>query len=86
VPSKRRSERERRRWSRWYPKKRDDMIIERWAQACSRLNRDCLGCEYADECQDLADRLIGCMSVQGTASRGERGKRVLTRVMSALNN
>ena len=86
MQSKRRLERERRRWSRWYPKKRDDMIIERWAQACSRLNRECLGCEYAEECQDLADRLIGCMNIQGATGRTQNGKRVLKRVMSALSN
>ena len=57
-----------RRWSRWYPKKHDDLVIERWAQACSKINNDCRGCEFQDDCQDLADRLIGCMNVQSPAS------------------
>ncbi len=52
-----------RRWTRWYPKKWDDSIIGRWADACSRTHRDCMGCDLRVDCQDLADRLIACMSV-----------------------
>jgi len=52
-----------RRWTRWYPKKRDDSIIGRWAEACSRNHRDCADCELRADCEDLADRLIACMSV-----------------------
>lgn len=63
----------RRRGVRWYPKKSDDSIIERWAAACSRLNDDCRGCEMYDDCQDLADRLIGCISVRTSISRRQRG-------------
>lgn len=83
VQSKKRSEQK--RWSRWYPKKRDDVIIDRWAQACSMLNRECRDCEYVEECQDLADRLIGCMSVPGTAGNRQKEKKVLKRVLSALS-
>lgn len=83
VQRKRRTEQ--RRWSRWYPKKRDDVIIERWALACSMLNRDCRDCEYVEECQDLADRLIGCMSVPGTGGHGQREEKIMKKVLSALS-
>jgi hypothetical protein len=53
----------RRRSARWQVKKHDDTLIERWARACSREHGDCLGCEFTENCQDLADRLIGCMDV-----------------------
>lgn len=53
----------RRRSARWQVKKYDDTLIERWARACSREHGDCLGCEFAESCQDLADRLITCMAV-----------------------
>ncbi len=66
----------RRRGARWYPKKSDDSIIERWAAACSRLNADCRDCELMEECQDLADRLIGCISVR--APENYRQKRELS--------
>lgn len=64
--------RERRRWTRWYPKKRDDNVIGRWAEACSRSHRDCADCELAAECQDLADRLIACMCVASPFGPGNR--------------
>jgi len=65
----------RRRWARWYPKKQDDTILERWAKACSRINNDCRDCDSAEECQDLADRLIVCMSVSsGRGGRRQRGQ------------
>ena len=53
----------RRRSARWQVKKHDDTVIERWARACSREHGDCRGCEFMENCQDLADRLIGCMGV-----------------------
>lgn len=53
----------RQRWARWYPKKDDDKLIERWAFACSKTNDDCRNCRFMNDCQDLADRLIGCMHV-----------------------
>ena len=51
------------RWSRWYAKKLDDVIIQRWAEACSDRHNDCLRCALLEQCQDLIDRLIGCMDV-----------------------
>src|SRR4030042_2348703 len=51
-----------RRWARWFPKKFDDRIIELWAESCSRVHSDCRGCEFMEDCQDLADRLIGSMN------------------------
>jgi adenine-specific DNA glycosylase len=54
----------RHRGARWNPKKSDDSIIERWAAACSRLNDECRECPLHDDCQDLADRLIGCLAVR----------------------
>jgi hypothetical protein len=54
------------RWSRWYPKKLDDVIIYRWAEACSDRHNDCLKCPFLEECQDLIDRLIACMDVTPT--------------------
>jgi hypothetical protein len=52
-----------RRSARWQVKKHDDTLIARWAGACSREHGDCRGCEFTENCQDLADRLIGCMEV-----------------------
>jgi hypothetical protein len=52
-----------RRWTRWYPKKKDDNVIGLWADACSRAHNDCAGCTLKSDCEDLADRLISCMSV-----------------------
>jgi hypothetical protein len=52
-----------RRSARWHVKKHDDTLIERWAGACSREHGNCRGCELIENCQDLADRLIGCMGV-----------------------
>ncbi|OGO02450.1 MAG: hypothetical protein A2Y72_00180 [Chloroflexi bacterium RBG_13_53_26] len=52
-----------RKGSRWYPKRLDDLIVERWARACSRSHNDCSGCQYEGDCQDLVDRLIACMYV-----------------------
>ena len=66
----------RRRGARWYPKKSDDSIIERWATSCSRLNEDCRECQWYDDCQDLADRLIGCIAVK--APLGHRQTRELS--------
>jgi hypothetical protein len=54
------------RWSRWYRNKLDDMIIQRWAEACSDRHNDCLNCSFLEECQDLIDRLIACMDVVPT--------------------
>lgn len=62
----------RRRWARWYPKKQDDRILERWARACSRIYNDCRDCDFREECQDLADRLIVCMGVSSTGGRRQR--------------
>ena len=58
-----------RRSARWYPKRNDDMIIQRWAEACSEKHKDCLDCPYLRECQDLVDRLISCMDVQKPGHR-----------------
>ena len=66
--------RAKRRWARWYPKKDDDKIMERWADACSRINNECHSCELAEHCQDLADRLIVCMIVPSTGGRKRNGK------------
>ena len=54
------------RWSRWYRNKLDDMIIQRWAEACSDRHNNCLNCPLLEECQDLMDRLIACMDVAPT--------------------
>jgi hypothetical protein len=54
------------RWSRWYRNKLDDMIIQRWAEACSDRHNDCLNCPFMEECQNLIDRLIACMDVAPT--------------------
>jgi len=54
------------RSARWHVKKHDDTLIERWARACSMEHGDCRGCEFVESCQDLADRLIGCMGVPAT--------------------
>jgi hypothetical protein len=54
------------RWSRWSPKKLDDVVIQRWAEACSDKHNDCLNCPFLEECQDLIDRLIACMGVAPT--------------------
>lgn len=67
-----RKTRERRRWTRWYPKKPDDSVIGRWAEACSRSHDNCAECELRAECQDLADRLIACMSVPSPLGPGNR--------------
>jgi hypothetical protein len=56
----------RKRSARWHVKKHDDTLIERWARACSIEHGDCRGCEFVESCQDLADRLIGCMGVPST--------------------
>ncbi len=61
-----------RRWTRWYPKKRDDSIIARWADACSRNHSDCGDCELRPDCEDLADRLISCMAVPSPLGPGNR--------------
>lgn len=66
--------RAKRRWARWYPKKDDDKIMERWADACSKINNECHSCGLADHCQDLADRLIVCMIVPSTGGRKRNGK------------
>jgi hypothetical protein len=54
------------RSARWHVKKHDDTLIERWARACSMEHGDCRNCEFVESCQDLADRLIGCMGVPST--------------------
>jgi len=69
----------RRRSARWHVKKHDDTVIERWAQACSREHGDCHGCEFIDNCQDLADRLIGCMGVPLTGQYKQGGCRASER-------
>jgi adenine-specific DNA glycosylase len=69
----------RRRGARWYHKKSDDSIIERWAAACSRLNEECRDCPLHDDCQDLADRLIGCISVRAPEKHRQRREMSLTR-------
>jgi hypothetical protein len=61
-----------RRWARWYPKKHDDKLIERWAGACSTIYDECRDCQYMEDCQDLADRLIGSMNVPATGGRKQR--------------
>jgi hypothetical protein len=63
----------RRRSARWQVKKHDDTLIERWALACSREHGNCQECEFVDNCQDLADRLIGCMDMPLTGQRGRVG-------------
>ena len=63
-----------RRWARWYPKKDDDRILERWANACSKIHRECYNCDLRDHCQDLADRLIASMSITATGGRKTRRK------------
>lgn len=57
------------RWSRWYPKKLDDVIIARWAEACSERHDNCCSCQFLQECEDLIDRLIACMDVGPTSHR-----------------
>ena len=57
------------RSARWHTKERDDVIIQRWAEACSEKYNDCLGCPYTKECQDLMDRLISCMDVPKAGHR-----------------
>ena len=64
-----------RRSARWHVKKHDDTLIERWARACSREHGDCRGCEFIENCQDLADRLIGCMGVPLTGQYRQEGCR-----------
>ena len=66
-----------RRSARWHVKKHDDTLIERWAGACSREHGNCHGCEFIENCQDLADRLIGCMGVPLTGQYRQAGCRVL---------
>jgi len=68
-----------RRSARWHVKKHDDTLIERWAGACSREHGDCRGCEFIENCQDLADRLIGCMGVPLTGQYRQAGCRALER-------
>ena len=63
----------RRRSARWQVKKHDDTLIERWARSCSREHGDCRGCEFTENCQDLADRLIGCMGVPLTGQCKQAG-------------
>ena len=62
------------RITRWYPKKRDDVIIERWAEACSERHNSCRKCPHTEECQDLVDRLIACMDVRPSGHREVVGK------------
>ncbi|RLC92038.1 MAG: hypothetical protein DRI39_08985 [Chloroflexi bacterium] len=62
------------RSSRWYPKKVDDVIIQRWAEACSQKHDGCRDCPYVEECQDLVDRLIACMDVQPPGHREILGR------------
>ena len=50
-------------WSRWYAKRLGDVIIQRWAEACSDRHNDCLRCALLEQCQDLIARLIACMDV-----------------------
>lgn len=69
--------RRRRRGARWYPKKSDDSIIERWAEACSRQNDECRECSIREDCQDLADRLIGCISVRAPARHRQRREEIV---------
>ena len=57
------------RVTRWYPKQQDDVIIQRWTEACSEKHRDCLGCAFVDDCEDVVDRLIACMDVLPTGHR-----------------
>lgn len=55
---------ERARWSRWYPRKTDSIIIGYWAEACSDKHNNCLNCIFLEECQDLVDRLTECIDVR----------------------
>ncbi len=69
--------RRRRRGARWYPKKSDDSIIERWADACSRQNDGCRDCPIRDDCQDLADRLIGCITVRAPVRHRQQREEII---------
>jgi hypothetical protein len=62
------------RWSRWQPKRLDDVIIARWAEACSDRHNDCLDCPFLKQCQDLIDRLIACMDPPPTRIQETIGK------------
>ncbi|MDM7999888.1 MAG: hypothetical protein QUS33_07805 [Dehalococcoidia bacterium] len=68
-----------RRSVRWHVKKHDDILIERWALACSREHGNCRDCEFIENCQDLADRLIGCMGVPLTGQYRQSGCRPVER-------
>ncbi|MCX5998758.1 MAG: hypothetical protein NTU41_03990 [Chloroflexi bacterium] len=61
--------------TRWYPKQEDDVIIQRWTEACSERHNDCLGCEFVQGCEDVVDRLIACMDVLPTGHRETVTKR-----------
>ncbi len=63
------------RVARWYPKKKDDIIFQRWAEACSERHNDCLSCPFVQDCQDLVDRLINCMDVPPPGHREMLSKR-----------
>ena len=59
------------RVTRWYPKKDDDMIIERWADACSQKHESCRNCTFLEGCQDLVgkiDCLHGCQTATAPGS------------------
>jgi len=64
------------RVTRWYPKKEDDTIIGRWADACSQIHESCRYCTFLEECQDLVDRLIACMDVSPPRLREVVGREI----------
>jgi hypothetical protein len=62
------------RSTRWYPKKVDDVIIQRWAEACSQKHDSCRDCPLHKDCEDLVDRLIACMDVRPPGHREILGR------------
>ena len=72
------------RVTRWYPKKDDDMIIERWADACSEKHESCRNCTFLEGCQDLVDRLIACMDVRPPRYREVLAKEYSTGCLVSL--
>jgi len=72
------------RVTRWYPKKDDDMIIERWADACSEKHESCRNCTFLEGCQDLVDRLIACMDVRPPRHREVLAKEYSTGCLVSL--
>ena len=64
-----------RKVGKWYSKEHDDMIIQRWAEACSEMHNGCRDCQFQEDCQDLMDRLIAHMYIRAPRQQKKESNR-----------